>query len=1156
MFFKRFLAFVLVLTMLCANFAFAQDSGLLISPAPAAGQAELSPTQEELNKQATGFYDITADAPYAAAVKKLVEYGIIAGYPDGTFKPEGEVTRAEMTKMINLTLGFVEFEGAAGFPDVTTSNWYYTYALAAQKQGYVKGYEDMTFRGSNNITRQEMCAILDRLLKPMNLGFPVTITDAVSNWARPHVELIVQNFIMPLEANNTFRATENLKRHELATVLSNMAIGPVKQIDADVRFFVNGEQYGETQTVIVGNCATVPEAPAAPSSSYVFDGWRPIGTQDVVDVASLIVIADVDYEAVFAKKLHDVTFYSRDSVYYTYVAEHGNVAQAPKNPEVKGYEFLGWSLEKDGKTVKLSETKIYENTTFYAVFAKEEGAAGGGGGGGGDEEEVEFTVKFFVNGDLFDSQKVEKNFSPTNPGTPELEGYTFLGWSLEENDANEIVSLTSLRITKKLTLYAIFEKDAEEEPEVYTVTFFVDNKVYDTQYVEEGKNPVSVSNPTKDGYIFKHWSKTEGGREVKVTQYSVTENTSFYAVFEEKKEDEKTFVVTFVVDGETYDEAEVVEGQKASAPITPRKDGYEFKGWSRTAGGSVSSVSSVTVNSDITFYAVFEKIEHTVTFVVDGNTHDTQTVGDKETAILPDAPEKEGFTFKGWAERDGGNVVTVTNITITSNKTFYAVFEKKEAEKKYFVIKFVVDGKTYDSFEVLEGEEIEHPEEPTKENHEFLGWALTEGGSVTSVSDKATKDETYYAVFKEIKKYTVTFYVNGKVFFTDTVVEEETVSSVKTPSVEGYKFLGWSDTEGGEVVSVSSYEITQNTDFYAVLEEIEPEKEYFSVTFKVDGKNYDTVQTVEDGDYATEPRNDPEKGGYTFEGWSLSKDGEMVDVESVKITEDTVFHAIFSKNPVYYEVIFMVEDEEVDVQEVLEGEYPRVPHNPVVEGFEFLGWSKTEGGTTVNPDKTPVKSDIIYYAVFEEAEEEIIYHKVIFWFDGDPFLSYEVAEGDSASEPEIPELKEGVLFFGWALELTRDKEEAIDIEDYVIEEPTDFYAILVENPNDDEFMEKITRGHKQLKEIKRLTGLTKDAVKIITNCIGYVIDDANAGVLITKNYITSEYGSMVDDVKDKVNNQMSGQERSQFVNLLTDTDNIDEDVQDFLIDYFDIDMSI
>ncbi len=1164
MFFKRFVAFVLTLAILCSGAVLAdtQSNGeQLISPNPVAqGEAQTPLTQEEINKTATGFTDVAPDAPYVAAIKKLVEYGIIAGYPDGTFKPEGEVTRAEMCKMINLALGYSDIAGAAGFPDVLYTNWYYTYALAAQKQGYVEGYDDGTFRGSNNITRQEVCAILNRLLKPMNLGIPVVISDTVSNWARPHVELIVQNFIMPLEANNTFRATENLKRHELATVLSNMAIGPVQQMEADIRFFVNGEQYGEIQTVTIGNCAALPEEPPVPSSDYIFDGWRVIGTKDVIDISSAIVTADVDYEAVFAKKLHDVTFYSRGAYYDSRVVVHGEMVEAPKNPSVKGYDFVGWSLSDGGEVVRLSATKIVENVNFYAVFEKQEvddedESDGGSGPSGGPQTETKsFTVRFFVNGDVYEKQTVNKNESPKVPEDPELEGYVFLGWSFEAD--GDIVFVDAIKVTSGVTLYARFEKEAEPEPEVFTVTFYVDGKVYETQFVEYGNKALNVSEPEKDGYIFKHWSKTDGGSEVKVGYYTVTSDTKFYAVFEKEEEEIVYHTVSFLSDGESFWSTKVQDGKKVTSPAAPLKDGYIFKGWSRNEGGNIVSISSVTVNEDITFYAVFEKVEpkkFTVRFFAFGEVYDTQTVLENETASLPKNPEYEGYIFVGWSEVSGGEVVDVGSIPITYSRDFYLKLEAKPQQKKYYTITFVSDGRTVLSGEVEEGKEITVPADPKKTDHEFLGWSKSEGGSVAKVDAVAKESVTYYAVFKEIKKYSVTFYVNGKFYKENVVVEGETTSAPSNPSVEGYNFLGWSKTEGGSKVDVGSVKITGDTNFYALLEEKEPEKVYYNVTFISDGKTYDS-QSVLEGSYAKKP-TDPEKENYTFKGWATKNGGAVINVSSVAINDKTTFYAVFEKNPVYYEVVFMVFDEEYDVQEVLEGEYPAEPLEPVVEGFVFLGWSSKENGTTVYPGRNAVRADTTYYAVFEEEEEEIIFYDVFFYFDGEYYMDFEVAAGDTVNAPEIPELEEGVTFLGWSLDDNNDPEKIIEVSDLIIEGPTDIYSVLAKNPNSAEFMEKMERGYKQLKKIK-VSGLQKDAIDIIKECIGYVIDDAKSGKFIDKGYVDKYYGNMIDDVKKIVNFDMTSTERSGFVNTITNPDRIDQDVQDFLIDYFDIDTSI
>ncbi len=932
--------------MLCSGFAFAEGTdinGTELFDNQTSETAQDSQTVAETvseNKDAPMFSDVPEDAPYADDVKKLVEYGIIAGYPDGTFRPYGEVTRAEMCKMINLTLGYTDFLGVTGFSDVTTSNWYYAFALSAQKAGYIKGYEDGSFGGGRNITRQEVCTILVRLLKPMDLGIPVTINDTVSGWAKNDVELVVQNFIMPLEEGNTFRATENLKRHELASVLSNLAIGPVKSIDADVRFFVNGVQYGETQTVQVGESVQLPVNPTPEDETYVFDGWRIIGTTDVTEVASIIVLNDVDYEAVFVKKSYNVTFNVQSSLYNTQTVNYGGIAQAPSNPELKGYDFVGWSLTDGGSVVKISSTPITEETAFYAVFEKEStnDSAGGGGGGGGETTKT-YTVKFFVNGDVYESQKVDKGDSPSIPSAPTRDGYDFVGWSLEAD--GETISISSISVTKNITLYAVFQKTPEPEPEQYTVTFVSDGKTYDTQIVTHGETASNPGNPSKDGYNFVGWSKSEGGAVVILGYVTITSDTTFYALFEEKQVEKKYFDVYFYADGKLHDSTTAEEGTTVSAPQAPVKDGYNFIGWSRSESGTAVSVNSVTITEDTIFYALFEKkpeeiVYYTVTFVSDGKTVDTQTVKKGETAKTPADAEKEGYNFVGWS-KDKTDVVDVTAATVTADITYYAVFEKIQEVKVYYTVEFVSDGKT------------------------------------------------------------------------------------------------------------------------------------------------------------------------------------------------------------------------IDTQSVLECEYPTLPAEPEKEGYDFLGWSKTQNGATVKPDAIKVESNITYYAVFEEVVVEVVYYEVTFIVEGEIYKSYEVADGGYAIAPSVTGLDETSSFIGWATKENADEDDVVEVEDVVINKDTTFYAVIFTNPNDPLLLEMLSRGYTQLMSL-RLSGANnvnkKDARDLIAECISLVLDDANNGTYVDTDYINSTYGVYVNKVSHIVNTVMTEDESADFINLLTNSPKIDQDVRDFLSEYF------
>lgn len=94
-------------------------------------------------------------------VDYYTEQGVVNGYPDGTFRPDDKITRAEAAQVL---LNYFKFTGAGkGFTDVKPTDWYYNAVLAAQQNGAFEGYADGTFKPANNITRQEVIVMLRRI---------------------------------------------------------------------------------------------------------------------------------------------------------------------------------------------------------------------------------------------------------------------------------------------------------------------------------------------------------------------------------------------------------------------------------------------------------------------------------------------------------------------------------------------------------------------------------------------------------------------------------------------------------------------------------------------------------------------------------------------------------------------------------------------------------------------------------------------------------------------------------------------------------------------------------------------------------------------------------------------------------------------------------
>lgn len=163
------------------------------------------------------FTDVAKDNPSYEAIYKLVNAGILEGDGNGLFRPFDGLTRGEFCKIINKIFGYTE-EATDNFKDVTTNDWYYKEVKIARKAGYIAGYGDDTFRGDNMLTREQTCTIISRVAKLYDLPIDIVVKDFVSSWHKADVQKIIANKLMSLEANGTFRATENITRAEMAAV--------------------------------------------------------------------------------------------------------------------------------------------------------------------------------------------------------------------------------------------------------------------------------------------------------------------------------------------------------------------------------------------------------------------------------------------------------------------------------------------------------------------------------------------------------------------------------------------------------------------------------------------------------------------------------------------------------------------------------------------------------------------------------------------------------------------------------------------------------------------------------------------------------------------------------------------------------------------------
>ena len=126
--------------------------------------ARLLTEQIEADKTySSTFNDVPKGYWAANYIGYMQQFGIITGYSDGSFRPDAPVTRAEFAAIASRFEKLTE--GSKSFTDVPDTYWAARYINFAATRGWVTGYSDGTFKPENTITRAEVAAVTCRLLE-------------------------------------------------------------------------------------------------------------------------------------------------------------------------------------------------------------------------------------------------------------------------------------------------------------------------------------------------------------------------------------------------------------------------------------------------------------------------------------------------------------------------------------------------------------------------------------------------------------------------------------------------------------------------------------------------------------------------------------------------------------------------------------------------------------------------------------------------------------------------------------------------------------------------------------------------------------------------------------------------------------------------------
>jgi len=168
------------------------------------------------------------DIPEGYWTKNSIEYlatlGVIGGYPDGTFKPDKSISRAELTTLLVKAKGISSTETVdTMFGDVTKKHWASFYVRNGADMGWITGYPDKTFKPGKTLTRAEGVTIISRFA---GLAEPETLLEgpfpdvAGRHWAAKSITAARSAGMLKYLIDKPFEPNKEMTRAEASEIIS------------------------------------------------------------------------------------------------------------------------------------------------------------------------------------------------------------------------------------------------------------------------------------------------------------------------------------------------------------------------------------------------------------------------------------------------------------------------------------------------------------------------------------------------------------------------------------------------------------------------------------------------------------------------------------------------------------------------------------------------------------------------------------------------------------------------------------------------------------------------------------------------------------------------------------------------------------------------
>ncbi len=585
--------------------------------------------------------------------KNEIEYmknrGIISGYPDGSFKPSNNMSKAEFYKVINKIMGFTN-ESEINFSDVVPENWYYDEVAKGVAANYI--IPAVSLDAGKNINRGEVARIIGIVFSIAGDKQEANFTDndTIPEELKATIGGLKKNGFINGYPDGSFRVDAEITRAEVVKMLHNIAGEIVNEEgivskNADKNLVVNTADVTLKDMEVGGNL-------------YLAEG---IGEGDVfldnVKVKNIAIVNGGGENSIDIRnsqlksllldkkqnllniilsntKIDNVTNTNQIKLQLTQGSTIKNLELKDKaelvlekNSLVENLKITGGDISINAQgsinyiesvvKFKVNGVEANANTKYKIVDGKlmplNTTVSSSSGTGGYIPQPIEYTVTFKLEGGNIGGKtddKIEKVIDKSTvkePSAPIRDGYSFVGWF---EDGHEEKFNFSTLITKSLTIKAKWELKTVE---------------LDKRALVEAIAAAQTKN--EDDYTLESWARFEQALQVAMyisnnansTQAEVDtalENLRAAMGGLDEKEEPETpeYTVTLNlnggnIDGNTDNIVKVVtEGAIMAKPTTnPVKDGFDFKGWFKDLKDETPFDFSTPITANLSLIAKWEE---------------------------------------------------------------------------------------------------------------------------------------------------------------------------------------------------------------------------------------------------------------------------------------------------------------------------------------------------------------------------------------------------------------------------------------------------------------------------------------------------------------------------------------------------------------------